>query len=220
MKFDVKTVNELLDIDDSFKAPNKLMKLMLDEEKRTKLFKNFLKIDTDLSYDWFHEYFQDEQAERKAKKQDFTPMSVARLLTGLSISDSNNDGKYYEIAAGTGGLFIAKWHDNFKNDPLTPELKTDNELIQALTSSVFTYDPRRYWYTVEELSDRAIPFLLFNMSIRGVNGVVIQCDVLTREAKRAFFIKNDTSDYLRFSEIIELPKIKEFEEMYQIHWEE
>lgn len=33
MQFDVKTVNNLLDIDDSYKAPEKMLKLMLDNKK-------------------------------------------------------------------------------------------------------------------------------------------------------------------------------------------
>ncbi len=72
MKFDVKTVNKLLDVDDAFKAPTKMMDLMLDPKKREETFKKFLEIETDMSYEWFQEYFGDEQAERKSKKQDFT----------------------------------------------------------------------------------------------------------------------------------------------------
>ena len=60
----------------------------------------------------------------------------------------------------------------------------------------FDYEPRDYYYTAEELSDRAIPFLLFNMLIRGMNGNVVQCDVLTREATGAFFIQNDANDFM------------------------
>lgn len=110
MKFDVKTVNEILDIDDAFKAPTKLMELMMDNGKRPS---------------WM---------------------------------------------------------------------------------PVFTYDPRNYWYQVEEMSDRALPFLLFNMAIRGMNGVAVQCDSLTRMAHAAYFIRNDSDDYLAFSKIVKLPK--------------
>ncbi|WP_375378162.1 hypothetical protein [Lactobacillus delbrueckii] len=60
MKFDVKTVNEILDIDDAFKAPTKLMELMMDDDKRVETFKKFLEVSTDMSFDWFHEYFSDD----------------------------------------------------------------------------------------------------------------------------------------------------------------
>lgn len=44
------------------------------------------------------------------------------------------------------------------------------------------------------------------MAIRGMNGVAIQCDSLTRQAKHAYFVRNDTDNVLAFSEIFELPK--------------
>lgn len=96
MQFDVKTVNQILGIDDAYKAPEKLLNLMLDDNKRVAIFKEFLKVSTDLSFDWFHEYFEDEQAERKTKKQDFTPDGIALLLNKLT---SKTNGYYYEPAA-------------------------------------------------------------------------------------------------------------------------
>ena len=48
VKFDVKTVNDLLGIDDAFKAPGRLMELLLKKEKREELFRKFLKIETNL----------------------------------------------------------------------------------------------------------------------------------------------------------------------------
>lgn len=84
VKFDVKTVNDLLGIDDAFKAPERLMEVLLKKEEREELFRKFLKIDTSLEYDWFHEYFETEQAERKSKKQDFTPNVVAKLANSIA----------------------------------------------------------------------------------------------------------------------------------------
>ena len=197
MKFDVKTVSKILDIDDAFKAPTKLMELMMDDDKRVETFEKFLEVSTDMSFDWFHEYFEDEQAERKTRKQDFTPESIANLLSVLA---GQKGGSYYEPAAGTGGLMIKHWSHDRMTDPVKDNGKRPSWM------SILTYDPRHYWYQVEEMSDRALPFLLFNMSIRGMNGVAVQCDSLTRIAKAAYFIRNDSDDYLAFSEIIELPK--------------
>ena len=206
MIFDVKTVNNLLNIDDAFKAPTKLMEIMLDDKRREELFKAFLKLDTDVSRDWFHEYFETEQAERKTKKQDFTPESIANLLTTLV--HKPKAGYYYEPAAGTGGILISKWYKDTLTDPVNNSPKF----------SFVTYNPKMYWYHAEELSDRAIPFLIFNMAIRGMNGVAIQCDCLSREAKRAFFIRNDTESSLNFSEVIELPHLKRFSDFLDIKW--
>lgn len=218
VKFDVKTVNNLLEIDDAFKAPGKLMKILLEREEREKLFRNFLKIDTNLEYDWFHEYFETEQAERKSKKQDFTPDTVAKLANSIACEPGHAD--YYEMAAGTGGMMIARWVYNTKEDPVFVLKRKDSMVNDVLTSSVFTYDPQAYWYHLEELSDRAIPFLLFNASIRGINAVVIQCDSLSRKAKQAFYVKNDSDDFLAFSDILEVPKTDKFGKFLNVKWGE
>ena len=212
MQFDVNTVNKILNIDDAYKAPDTLLALMLNKTQRENIFKKFLNISTDLSFDWFHEYFEDEQAERKSKKQDFTPDSIATLLNKLT---SNTTGYYYEPTAGTGGILITRWWQDCLNDPVGTKNNTNIPGI-----SFFTYDPRKYWYQLEELSDRAVPFLIFNMAIRGMNGVAIQCDSLSREAKEAYFIRNDTDNALAFSEVIEVPKTKDFEKELNINWKE
>ena len=210
MQFDVNTVNKILNIDDAYKAPDTLLALMLDKTQRENIFKKFLNVSTDLSFDWFHEYFEDEQAERKSKKQDFTPDSIATLLNKLT---DNTTGYYYEPTVGTGGILITRWWQDCLNDPVGTKNNTNIPGI-----SFFTYDPRRYWYQVEELSDRAVPFLIFNMAIRGMNGVAIQCDSLSREAKNAYFIRNNTDNALAFSEVIKLPKTSEYEKELNINW--
>ncbi|WP_368290643.1 N-6 DNA methylase [Ligilactobacillus ruminis] len=215
-KFDVKTVNNLLGIDDAFKAPGRLMEILLEREEREKLFRNFLKIDTNLEYDWFHEYFEAEQAERKSKKQDFTPDTVAKLANAIACEPGRTD--YYEMAAGTGGMMIARWVYNVKEDPAFEHKRKDSMVNDVLTSSIFTYDPQAYWYHLEELSDRAIPFLLFNAAIRGINAVVIQCDSLSRKAKRAFYVKSDNKDFLAFSDILEVPKTDGFAKFLDVEW--
>lgn len=218
VKFDVKTVNNLLGIDDAFKAPDRLMEILSEREEREKLFRNFLKIDTNLEYDWFHEYFEAEQAERKSKKQDFTPNSVARLANAITSEPRQTD--YYEMAAGTGGMMITRWAYNVKEDPaFTGKIKS-TMADDILTSSIFTYSPRTYWYHLEELSDRAIPFLLFNAAIRGINAVIIQCDSLDRKAKRAFYVKNDSDNFLAFSDILEVPKTDKFGKFLNVKWGE
>lgn len=212
MQLGVETVNNLLGIDDAFKAPDRLMELLLSDKKDA-LFDSFREISTDMKFDWFHEYFEDEQAERKSKKQDFTPDSVGYLLTALTRVGKNekrDPGEYYEPAAGTGGIFIKKWWDDCLLDPAT---KWDSKI------SFLTYDPRRYWYHLEELSDRAIPFLLFNMAIRGVNGVAVQCDVLERTAKEAYFVRNDSPNYMAYSDIIKLDHTQEVADFLKIKWE-
>lgn len=52
-----------------------------------------------------------------------------------------------------------------------------------------------------ELSDRSIPILLLNLSIRGIMGYVNHGDVLTGEIKQRYILLNPTDDTLAFSEI-------------------
>ena len=179
-------INNLLDIKESYKAPARVMEILYgDKTDRDEIFMKFLDaFNKDVTYDWFHEYFQEEHADRRNQKQDFTPQSISRLLSEMVGYDGNT---YYEPAAGTGGIIIERWNqDRYKHSP-------------------FDYEPRMYYYGAEELSDRAIPFLLFNMIIRGMNGHVVQCDVLTRESKGAFFIQNDANNHLGFSSLNLMP---------------
>lgn len=181
--FTEEVVNQLLGIDDAFKAPTKLMQILMDKPQREGLFRQFLAISTDVSFDWFHEYFEDEQAQRKTKKQDFTPETVAKILTRLTAGSHSN----YDIAAGTGGITIAKWWH-------------DGESV-----IFYNYYPHNYIYYCEELSDRALPFLLFNLSLRGMNAIIIHGDSLSRQIKQVYFIQNDFDDVLQFSSINIMP---------------
>lgn len=215
MIFNISTVNKILGIDESYKAPEKMLNLMLDDKKRPETFKKFLNVSTDMSFDWFHEYYQDEQAERKSQKQDFTPDSIAQLLNDL-VEKDRSAGEYFEPAAGTGGVLIKRWWNDRLKDPVHLAHVKKSVLDKNKGISIFTYDPRNYWYQVEEMSDRALPFLIFNMSIRGMNGAIVQCDSLSRKTKEVYFIRNNTSDFLAFSDVIKMPRTKEVEDFYHI----
>lgn len=182
LTFDV--INQLLGIKESYKAPQVMLDKMLDEKERVNLFDSFLEEEPRLGYEWFQDYFESEHADRRVKKQDFTPVSVSHLLARLTGEESKT---YFESTAGTGGIMIQAWQEH------------------RMRVSPWGYDPRSYWYQVEELSDRSIPFLIFNMAIRGMNGVAMHGDSLTREFKDIYFIRNDTSDFLSYSEIIRMP---------------
>lgn len=178
-------INKLLGVKESYQAPDALMKILYDKDRREALARSLLSLfNYDVSKDWFHTYFQDEHADRKKKKQDFTPDGVAELtarLTGGGFSRC-------DIASGTGGLTIKTWHnDRLKHTP-------------------FDYRPSYYFYHCEELSDRALPFLLFNLAVRGMNATVIHGDTLSRRGvKGVFFVQNDYDNHLRFSSINLMP---------------
>ena len=179
-----KIVNDLLGVDDSYKAPESLLNKLLDEEARPKLFDEFLKIEQELDRDWFVDYFQEEHSERKRFSQDFTPLPISKLLNQVV----ENSRSYFESAAGSGGLLISAWDQNRAE-------ACENRL-----------DSRAYWYQVEELSDRVVPFLIFNMAIRGMNGVILHGDSLERRFKEVYFIRNESTEFLRYSEVFVMPK--------------
>lgn len=202
MTLDFKTINEIVDVDDSFKMPTILMKRLFDKEKREAMFKEFLEHETNMSFDWFHIYFQEEYAERKAKKQDFTPESITKLLSALTQNETTSSTSL-DVAAGTGGLTIKKWYEDRLRCPFS------------------AYKPSNYYYQCEELSDRALPFLLFNLLIRGMNAVVIHGDVLSREVKQIYFIQNETDDFMKFSSLNVMPHTKTVEQFFNIlEWKE
>jgi type I restriction-modification system DNA methylase subunit len=194
-------INQLLGIKDSYQAPARLLEILYDKPQREALFKRFLEeFEYDVNYDWFHDYFQEEHADRKVKKQDFTPRSVNELLTALVGDDY--EGTHYEPCAGTGGMTIAAWNrDRYNHSP-------------------FDYRPSWYVYTCEELSDRALPFLLFNTIIRGMDAIIVHCDVLTRKSYGAFFVQNETDNHLGFSSFNVLPYSEEVARYLGVKWEE
>lgn len=146
-------INELLGITESYQAPQRMLELMINSKERIKLFDSFLKHETDLSYEWFQNYFENEHADRKVKKQDFTPNAISKLGAEI-IGESNS---YFEATAGTGGMMIQYWN-------IYPNAKLE----------------------VEELSDRAVPFLLFNMAIRNTTGVLKHGDSLENKFKNIY----------------------------------
>lgn len=138
-------INDLLNIKESYQASGKLLDLLKNKTTRNNLFDSFLEVESDLSYDWFHQYFQDEQSDRKNKKQDFTPNEIGKLLS-LITKDKENT---LDVASGTGGLTIQKWNKN-----------------------------KEGIFICEELSERALPFLLFNLAIREMTAYVLHGDSL------------------------------------------
>lgn len=191
----VDKINTILKIDESFKAPKRVMDILYDKEEREKVIKELLKVfDNDVSYDWFRQYYEEEQADRKKSKQDFTPQCVTELLSKLA----GDKFPTYDCCSGTGGIIISKWYND------------------CMLESPFKYNPSNHLYICEEYSDRAIPFLLLNLIIRGMNAAVIQCDVLTRECKGIFFIDNQQNDFLKFSNFNVMPYSEENAEYFKV----
>lgn len=189
-------INELIGVKESYQASDKLMSILFDKEKREDLFRRSLDIFTDLEKDMFHIYFEEEHANKKQFAQDFTPTSVSEILA--KIIKQEGSGTTHDIASGTGSLIISKWQeDRCKHSP-------------------FSYKPSWYFYQCEELSDRAVPFLLFNLMLRGMNATVIHGDSLSREVKQVYFIQNTHDDFMTFSDFNVMPHSKAVEQDFDI----
>ena len=71
-------------------------------------------------------------------------------------------------------------------------------------SSVFPWETQFIPYYVDcwELSERSMPLLLLNLSIRGITARVHHGDVLTQEEKEVYLLKSE--DPLSFSNIMKI----------------
>lgn len=166
-------INELLGIKESYEMPEKLLNILLNGNTE-ELFDKFMECSNDLSQDLFNEYFQTEHGDRDKLKQDFTPQSVAHIVSELT-GEGNNTA---DICSGTGTLTIKQWNNKHSKDK---------------------------FYHLEEFSSRAIPILLFNIAIRGMNAEVIHCDVLSREVFAVYLVENNG----KYSKIKKLKKQQE-----------
>jgi hypothetical protein len=175
--FDLFNIADLLDL------PSAVMTLLEgDPEKRDKVYRQLIVLNNlDLSQDFFQELYESELSQRKQKKQDFTPNSVgtlASLLTGLP------KGIIHEPTAGNGSMIIADWWN------------------RCLLHFPWTYKPSENIVSCWELSDRSIPLLLLNLSIRGIMGEVMHGDVLERTVKARYLLINEHDNPLAFSTIV------------------
>lgn len=169
-----KLICELFKVDDILNLPDVIMSMLFLENRNT-FYDELLRLyNNDLSYDWFQAIYEDELAQRNQNKQDFTPNVVGVLLsrlTGVGV------GKIYEPTSGNGSLIISNWNHR------VTELKDK-------------YDSNEHPVECWELSNRSIPILLLNLSIRGIVGDVYHGDVLTKEIKNKYqLVKVYNSNY-------------------------
>ena len=75
------------------------------EDNDESVFDAFVQlVDGDLSQDWLQKVFQYYLADRKEKKQDYTPKCLAELLAAFADGDDCVD-----LCAGSGALTIQAW---------------------------------------------------------------------------------------------------------------
>lgn len=209
-----KTIALLLHGDDLASTSEYLMHLLFDKGKREQLFCQFLEFETDVSYDWFNRYYSQEMTRISKKHKSFySPPALGKLAKQLvDVARTNGDveatkrnlgATNYDVGAGTGQLTIANWDENRRKH------------------SPFSYKPSMYFYVAEELKQegkpsRSIPFLLFNYLIRGMDGVVIAGDSLTRSISQVYFIQQPEDDHLGFSSLNVMPRTPDVEQAFDV----
>lgn len=151
-------VNEIFGIKESYKLPDKIMDLIFHDPD---YLYNSLK-NEDMRVDFFRDYFQDEQGDRNALKQDFTPDSICEIVARI-VKQHGHPETIADMCAGTGALTI-HMHKVFPD------------------AEFFCY----------EISERTVPFLLLNMMIRNISGWLIHGDPLTEKIQKVYRLEKGT----------------------------
>ena len=92
---------EICGVKEVFEVPQALMKKLFSPEQ-SNLLNRIAEIYGDMQLDQFRDFFQEEGADRKKLKQDYTPDGVAELLARVPVSGKS----LADICAGTGSLTI------------------------------------------------------------------------------------------------------------------
>lgn len=135
-----------------------LKSALKDEHSREKFYNQYLERGGGLHVDCFQQYFEEYSAERKTNKQDYTPTSVANLMARLAEPIQ----ECYDGAAGTGALIIAAWN---RTD--------DKEAFRAVAT---------------EYADNAVVYLLHNLAIRNIQGIINHGNTLTGEMQKIYIL--------------------------------
>ena len=171
-------VNDIMNLP---KAVEAVIQRPLDE--RNEIYREFLRLnDYDMGRDWFQRVYEEEFSQRKNQGQDFTPIEATELCAMLAGVETAHS--VHEPTAGTGQMIISAWW------------------TWARKRIPWEAFPSLFPVSVWEILDRTIPFLLFNLSIRGIMGYVYHGDTLENTVKRKYILLNRTDDVLGFSEII------------------
>lgn len=170
-------------INDIQDLPAKVLEIVIGPiGKRDDIYRELLRInDFDVSYDWFQSIFEEEMSEGKRKGQHFTPKEIYSLLSQLS---GDNAELVHEPTAGNGGLIIGDWWR------------------RCSQVNPWRWEPQKLIYYAWELSQRSVPFLLLNLSIRGIQAEVTHGDVLEQSVIARYKIINETNNPIAFSKVI------------------
>lgn len=189
MAFNYEDFYKILNVSSHVAFENKLREIVTQKDEREQFYRALIELNPIMSQDTFKPYFEIYSAERKTNMQDYTPNEIATIMSLIGRQTQKGSGQFtaYDMTAGTGALIINKWNDD------------------RMQEAPWTYAPHRYFYFAEEFADNAIPYLIHNMAIRGMNAIVVHGDSLHRKAKQVYFIQNSIDDFMAFSDINIMP---------------
>lgn len=96
-------INGILGIKEAYQLHDALEGILFDRQKRELTFEKFLSLESDTEHDWFTDYFQSSQSDRKQMMQDYTPDGICRLVSML-VPDRHET--VFDCCSGIGGLTI------------------------------------------------------------------------------------------------------------------
>lgn len=139
--------------------PDDVLKEVL--ANNTAIYEEYIKKYPDLTRDSLKEFFETYFADRKFLSQDFTPDDVAMLMAEICGAAQllEKDPEILDECAGIGTLIIPTWRAN---------------------PDVMVY--------ARELSAATVPFLLFNLALRNMQGVVVRGDTLSLETFAVYIL--------------------------------
>lgn len=134
----------LFDVDNPEQLGNALMSACDDVEKLT-AFKDL--VGGDLTKDWMQMIYQYYLADRDAKKQDYTPSTVAKFMGMLA----GRSDRIVDMCAGSGALIIQKW--NQSKDARFTAIEFDENVIPFLIFNMVLRNIRCRVFHMDTLKD-------------------------------------------------------------------
>lgn len=119
----------------------------------------------DLSVDWMQMIYQYHLADRKEKKQDYTPKSLARFMGMLAGDDETT----VDMCAGSGALIIQKWNQN--HDTKFKAIEIDSTVIPFLLFNLVLRNIQCEVYQMDALTDEE-PIKMWAVEKREVFGCI------------------------------------------------
>ena len=100
----------------------------------------------DLTKDWLQMIYQYYLADRKDRKQDYTPASVARFMGRLA----GDAAEVVDLCSGSGALIIQKWGQN--PDAIYTAIEADESVIPFLLFNLVLRNIRCDVYLLDALT--------------------------------------------------------------------